>query len=412
LRRSRALPLLGLLSLLATLVVVPAAAEPSSDEVRGDLQAVQERLQEIEMHASGVVEDYNTAQVALEEINEQLEGTERRLSELTVEVDALSEAAGDHVRRLHKLGPTLELSSVFVAGDGAEMGARTAALRRILDGQRADFEGLDAARTELTASEQRLAEQRAQAQEREAEVAAQRAEVEATLASYQDEIDTLQTRLQQAEEREAEEERRRREAAEAEARRQAEEEAAAQRAAEQQAAEQQATEQQATEQQAAEREAEQQTSSNAPSNGGSSNGSGSGTSSGSGDSSPAPSSRQSAHVAVDTALDQVGKPYQWGGSGPNSFDCSGLTSYAWRAAGVEITRTSRSQWDNTRRIGRGELQPGDLVFYSRDGTRNGIGHVAMYIGGGDIVEAPYSGQNVRVRSDGLSRGDILGYGRV
>ena len=406
-RRTRALPLLGLLSLLATLVVVPAAAEPSSDEVRGDLQAVQERLQEIEMHASGVVEDYNTAQVALEEVNEQLEGTERRLSELTVEVDALSEAAGDHVRRLHKLGPTLELSSVFVAGDGAEMGARTAALRRILDGQRADFEGLDAARTELTASEQRLAEQRAQAQEREAEVAAQREEVEATLASYQDEIDTLQTRLQQAEEREAEEERRRREAAEAEARRQAEQEAAAQQAAEQEAAEQQAAEQEA-----AEREAQQQTSSNAPSNGGSSNGSGSGTSGGGGDSSPAPSSRQSAQVAVDTALDQVGKPYQWGGSGPNSFDCSGLTSYAWRAAGVEITRTSRSQWDNTRRISRGELQPGDLVFYSRDGTRNGIGHVAMYIGGGDIVEAPYSGQNVRVRSDGLSRGDILGYGRV
>jgi peptidoglycan DL-endopeptidase CwlO len=401
--RSRTLPLLGLLSLLATLVVVPAAAEPSSDEVRDDIEAAQQRLQEIEAHASSVVEEYNTATVALEEVNGALEATEARLGELSGEVDELAEAAGDHVRRLHKLGPTLELSSVFVAGDGAELGARSAALRRILDGQRADFEGLDAARTELHASEQRLVEQQSLAQEREAEVAAQRREVEETLASYEDEITALRAQLEEVEEREAEEERRRQREAEAQREREAQQEA--EREAEREAAEQQAEE-----------EAAEDTGGSSASSGSSSSDSGSsgssGSSGGSGGSGSAPSSRQSASTAVDTALDQVGKPYQWGGSGPDSYDCSGLTSYAWRSAGVEITRTSRSQWDYTRRISRSELQPGDLIFYSRDGTRDGIGHVAMYIGGGDIVEAPYSGNNVRVRSDGLSRSDILGYGRV
>ena len=114
-----------------------------------------------------------------------------------------------------------------------------------------------------------------------------------------------------------------------------------------------------------------------------------------------------AQTAVDTALAQVGKPYQWGGNGPSSFDCSGLTRYAWRNAGVELPRTSRDQYSGTTRISRSQLQPGDLVFYGR----SGITHVAMYIGGGDIVEAPYSGQNVRVSSTGLSRSDIVGYGR-
>lgn len=111
--------------------------------------------------------------------------------------------------------------------------------------------------------------------------------------------------------------------------------------------------------------------------------------------------------AVDVALDQVGKPYQYGGSGPNSFDCSGLTSYAWRAAGVELPRTSRDQYARSQRISRSQLQPGDLVFYHQP-----VSHVAMYIGDGKVVESPNSGNRVRVSSSGLSRGDITGYGRV
>jgi cell wall-associated NlpC family hydrolase len=110
--------------------------------------------------------------------------------------------------------------------------------------------------------------------------------------------------------------------------------------------------------------------------------------------------------AVEVAVAQVGKPYQWGGNGPSSFDCSGLTGYAWRAAGVVLPRVSRDQYTGTRRISRSDLQPGDLIFY-----HSPISHVAMYIGDGRVVEAPYSGNTVRISSTGLSRSGIVGYGR-
>ena len=113
-----------------------------------------------------------------------------------------------------------------------------------------------------------------------------------------------------------------------------------------------------------------------------------------------------ADKAVEVALAQLGKPYQWGGSGPNSFDCSGLTSYAWAAAGVSLPRTSSAQYSATTRISRSDLRPGDLVFY-----HSPISHVAMYIGDGKVVEAPNSGNNVRIRTDGLTRRGVVGYGR-
>lgn len=105
-----------------------------------------------------------------------------------------------------------------------------------------------------------------------------------------------------------------------------------------------------------------------------------------------------------TALAQVGKPYRWGATGPNAFDCSGLTSYAWRAAGVTIPRTSRSQYGGLQRVSRSQLQPGDLVFYNSP-----ISHVAMYIGGDTIVEASRTG--IPVRTASLSRRSPVGYAR-
>lgn len=113
-----------------------------------------------------------------------------------------------------------------------------------------------------------------------------------------------------------------------------------------------------------------------------------------------------ANKAVEVAVAQLGKPYRWAGSGPNSFDCSGLTSYAWAKAGVQLPRSSRAQYAGTTRISRSDLQPGDLVFY-----HSPISHVAMYIGDGQVVESPNSGNNVRIRKDGLTRRGIVGYGR-
>ncbi|WP_062207358.1 C40 family peptidase [Streptomyces sp. NBRC 109706] len=96
-------------------------------------------------------------------------------------------------------------------------------------------------------------------------------------------------------------------------------------------------------------------------------------------------------AAVAFAMAQLGKPYGWGSTGPNSFDCSGLTQSAWASAGVSLPRTSYSQATAGARVSRSQLAPGDLVFYYADNS-----HVAMYIGGGQIVHAARSGTPVRL----------------
>ncbi|MFF4341701.1 NlpC/P60 family protein [Kitasatospora sp. NPDC001540] len=95
--------------------------------------------------------------------------------------------------------------------------------------------------------------------------------------------------------------------------------------------------------------------------------------------------------AVEFALAQRGKPYLWGGTGPDAYDCSGLTSQAWQAAGVPIPRTSQQQWAGLRHVALRDLRPGDLVIYHAD-----AGHVALYLGGGTVVHAPHTGTVVKL----------------
>ncbi|WP_046733239.1 C40 family peptidase [Streptomyces humi] len=92
--------------------------------------------------------------------------------------------------------------------------------------------------------------------------------------------------------------------------------------------------------------------------------------------------------AVDFAMAQIGKPYVWGAVGPSSYDCSGLTSAAWAAAGHPIPRTSQAQWQGLTRVSLASARPGDLIIYY-DAT-----HVGMYIGAGTIVHAPRPGRTV------------------
>lgn len=98
-----------------------------------------------------------------------------------------------------------------------------------------------------------------------------------------------------------------------------------------------------------------------------------------------------ARSALDFAYAQLGKPYQWGATGPSSFDCSGLTGGAWRAAGVSLPRTSQDQYGSGRQVAQSDLQPGDLVFFYSD-----IHHVGIYIGGGKMIHAPRTGKNVEI----------------
>jgi cell wall-associated NlpC family hydrolase len=98
-----------------------------------------------------------------------------------------------------------------------------------------------------------------------------------------------------------------------------------------------------------------------------------------------------AQAAVDTALGQVGDPYVWGAGGPNAFDCSGLTQYAYSAAGVSLPHSSGMQSRMGSPVSAGDLQPGDLLFYYSPTS-----HVAMYIGNGQMVHASTAGSPVKV----------------
>ena len=98
-------------------------------------------------------------------------------------------------------------------------------------------------------------------------------------------------------------------------------------------------------------------------------------------------------AVLEAALAQVGDPYVWGGSGPDGFDCSGLTSYAYAAAGVALPHSSRAQSGMGTPVSRSELQPGDLVFFGSP-----VYHVGIYVGNGRMVHARTFNQPVAVTS--------------
>jgi cell wall-associated NlpC family hydrolase len=117
-----------------------------------------------------------------------------------------------------------------------------------------------------------------------------------------------------------------------------------------------------------------------------------------------PSIAGSAGKAVTFAYNALGVMYDYGADGPDGYDCSGLTSAAWRAAGKSLPHNAAAQYSATTRISRSQLKPGDLVFYRSNG------HVGLYVGGGQIIDASRAGQPVKKRTIDIMTPN--GYGRV
>jgi peptidoglycan DL-endopeptidase CwlO len=124
---------------------------------------------------------------------------------------------------------------------------------------------------------------------------------------------------------------------------------------------------------------------------------------------PAPVSAPNprAGAAIAAAQSVLGTPYRWAGAGPGGFDCSGLTMWAWSHAGVGLPHSSGAQYGATQRVPIDQLQPGDLVFFGSP-----IHHVGLYIGGGQMIHAPHTGDVVRVASIYSGGGNLVGGGRV
>lgn len=114
----------------------------------------------------------------------------------------------------------------------------------------------------------------------------------------------------------------------------------------------------------------------------------------SGPSQPAPNSSGAAQVALQAAFSQMGKPYSYGAAGPDAYDCSGLTLWSYAHAGVSLPHSAADQYGYGTHVSRDQLQPGDLVFFDDGGS---IGHVGIYVGNGQMIDANHSGGSVGVR---------------
>lgn len=113
--------------------------------------------------------------------------------------------------------------------------------------------------------------------------------------------------------------------------------------------------------------------------------------------------------ALGVAASKKGSPYQWGATGPNRFDCSGLTLYSFKQAGRKLPRTAAAQYGSTRHVSAATRRVGDLVFFHSGSSASSVYHVGIYAGGGKIWHAPKTG--ARVRLERIWTGSVW-YGRV
>ncbi|MEU9862595.1 NlpC/P60 family protein [Streptomyces sp. NPDC047971] len=332
----------------------PAPPKPTVEEI-------QKKVDDLYRQAGTATQEYNRAK---ESTDQQRRKVDRILDDVAKRTDAINEsrrALGSYAAAQYRAGAVGPTAALIFADSPQQYFDQTHLMDRLSERQHsavADYEGKRAEaakqRAEATKSLESLTES-------QATLRTSKQNVQRKLA----EARTLLARLTAEEKaRLAELERKR----QAEARRKAEEQAKAEAAAAAKAA---AEAERRRQEEAAKEQPEP------PATGGTS------------DSTYA----AKAEKALAFARNQIGKPYVWGATGPSSYDCSGLTQAAWKAAGVELPRTTWDQVEAGTRVATADLLPGDLVFFYDD-----ISHVGLYIGGGKMIHAPKPGANVREES--------------
>ena len=434
-----------------------AASSRDVGRIEARLAAAGARADRAAAAVGRAVEAYNGARLRLQQARQRAVEAQRRADESLAAVDTSREALGRFAAAAYRAGGDVGDLSAFLVADGPrDLISRVSALDSVAASRRRALDDVRAAQVHadlLQARADRMVVARHRAQERVArakraaegrlaaqrqavtEIAAQRETLVVALASARNTSVRLERERQAGLERAREEAAR--EAAEARARAEARAKARADaRAAAQQAARQAAQEaadraaREAEERRRRDADAERQAGnggsggSGSGGSGGSSTGgsTGSGGSGGSGGPAPAPApappppsgssegTAGGAEAAVAYARAQIGKPYQWAADGPSSFDCSGLTMRAWQQGGVYLPHYSVAQYEQSAKVSLTELRVGDLVFFASDpGDHRSIYHVGLYIGGGQMIEAPYTGENVRISS--IWRSSLFGAAR-
>jgi cell wall-associated NlpC family hydrolase/outer membrane murein-binding lipoprotein Lpp len=348
----------------------PTAETPAHKIVRLRAKAtrVQRVIERMNARVESLVEDYNEVREALGRTRSEQVRTERRIDAARRRLEAARRQLGRRLWVAYTGGAPTALG-LLLGAESIHQALTTATYQEwVVGADRAAIERVARLERELEALAAELAGQRKRQERLQARLVAQRQRIEARLAAQRHYLSRLTKQVKRAivEERRRQEELRRR----ALLRRLAAERAARLRAARARAA----------------------LAARGRSWGGAA---------------PARGPSGAAGQAVAFAMAQIGKPYLWGAAGPSAYDCSGLVLAAYRSAGIYLPRVSRAQWYAGQHVGLGELAPGDLVFFAHDvRAPSTIHHVGMYIGGGAMVEAPYTG--ARVRTASIGRRDYIG----
>ncbi|TLQ44198.1 glycoside hydrolase [Streptomyces marianii] len=343
------------------------SAQNATADPKPSIEEVQKKVDDLYRQAGSSTQEYNKAKESTEQ---QRRKVDRALDEAAERTEALNEsrrALGSYAAAQYRTGAVTPTAALLFADNPQSYADQTQLMDRLTEQQRgavADHETQRAEaakqRAQATRSLETLTDSQDSLRARKQAVQKKLAEARELLSQL-----TAEERARLAElERKKEEEARRK--AEARAKAEAEAEAEAERQL----------------QEREQREREQA---------GTDTGTGTGTGAASGTTGGTYAAK--AEKVLSFARAQIGKPYVWGATGPSSYDCSGLTQAAWRAAGVDLPRTTWDQVKAGQSVATADLLPGDLVFFYDD-----ISHVGIYIGDGKMIHAPKPGANVREES--------------
>jgi len=406
------------------IAAVDAAADDTAAQItalEAELAGNQAAYDAAQLDAAVAAEDYNAAVVALDDAEAEQEAADQAADEAQVELDAASVAMAELAMASYRSGGDLAQLSSLLSADGLEDALEEAATYQVLGTSTAATEQRYAeAEVAATVANDRAADAvvertaaAADLEDAKAEADATAAEATEILAANTSRHDELVVQLADLRQTSVEMEEQRQAAAE-QARLDAENDAAAAAVG---VAEPAAVEQDQSASPEPSEDAAEPTSEAAPSSRPTQDPTPEATTTTSRptqDPKPstttttkpkpkpkpptAPPSTSANAAALAWAKTQLGKPYVYGAAGPNSYDCSGLTMMAYANAGITISRTSKSQYYSGDLVPVGQMKPGDLFFYSSNGSPSGIYHVAIYAGNGMRLHAPSAGKNVELVS--------------
>jgi peptidoglycan DL-endopeptidase CwlO len=352
------------LAATAVLLAVPAAAhaEPLSSK-RAEADAVMAQIRELDASVSRAVDAWNAARIRLDGIQAEQRANQRHLKLARTNFGRAQRALQTRLLALYTFGTPSSLEILLGAKSLDDLISRADTVSRVSAEDARILREIRAFRVEMKRREARLARARAEQEDAIAELAAQRRAIEAQLAERRSLLESIKSEIARIEA--------------AEARRQARLQA----------------------------QARARLAADPPANAGGAGGeSAAGGGAGGGQaasSSPSDAAEAAAGASappprhgsvVGIAMRYLGVPYRWGGASPSGFDCSGFVMYVFAQVGVSLPHNAAMQYGYGSPVSRSQLAPGDVVFF------NGLGHNGIYIGGGQFIHSPHTGDVVKISS--------------